>query len=429
MKGIALILALFINIFSLNYRSHKTLVIIDNIAIKETYSIFFNILRNHNHTLDIKHYSNPKIKIRSYDEILYDNIIFIAPSLNNTFQFKIKEILDFFDIPDHNIMIIADTDVNEYISSLSAQFGVGFIEQGSNLKASSFCQKQENTFQAAITPELFTTMNIGMEIVGLPLLLDKSNDLVFPLLYGEPCLFVENKKKKVSHIGDDVVLVAGLQSRNNNRASINGLFPMCSNLFMTRNMQMDGNLSSSENYRFCEELIEWNFQELGIIKVTDIRHFRTSDNKTLSEYNVGEKIRYEVDLLTWNTKKEMFTTYLDSRLRLEFVMIDPYYRLMMFSTLNSTYFTEFKVPDKQGVYKFVLNISRRGYTFVLNETKMPVRPLAHNEFQRFHVAAYPYYACVFLSMIFLIKFLILLFKSKVDEEKIIEANIVKDKTE
>ena len=131
--------------------------------------------------------------------------------------------------------------------------------------------------------------------------------------------------------------------------------------------------------------------------------------------------------MTWDPKKAIFTPYLDPRLRLEFVMIDPYYRLILLSTLSSTYFSEFKVPDKQGVYKFVLNISRRGYTFILNETKMPVRPLHHNEFQRFHVAAYPYYFCVFLSMIFLIKFLSLLFRTKEELKEVKTPEIQKDK--
>jgi len=46
-------------------------------------------------------------------------------------------------------------------------------------------------------------------------------------------------------------------------------------------------------------------------------------------------------------------------------MLDPYYRLPLFPVGKGKFITKFKVPDKQGVFKFVLNITRLGYQYKL----------------------------------------------------------------
>jgi len=56
------------------------------------------------------------------------------------------------------------------------------------------------------------------------------------------------------------------------------------------------------------------------------------------------------------------------------------------------------VPDVYGVFKFVIEYRRAGYSSIELQEEIPVRPYKHNEFERFLMAAYPYYASATSTM-------------------------------
>lgn len=55
-------------------------------------------------------------------------------------------------------------------------------------------------------------------------------------------------------------------------------------------------------------------------------------------------------------------------------------------------------PDVYGVFKFVVDYNRVGYSYIHFEEQVPIRPYRHDEYERFIVAAYPYYASIFSTM-------------------------------
>jgi oligosaccharyltransferase complex subunit beta len=57
-----------------------------------------------------------------------------------------------------------------------------------------------------------------------------------------------------------------------------------------------------------------------------------------------------------------------------------------------------QVPDVYGVFKYVIDYSRQGYSHIALQQVVPVRPLKHDEYERFLVAAYPYYASLASTM-------------------------------
>jgi oligosaccharyltransferase complex subunit beta len=57
-----------------------------------------------------------------------------------------------------------------------------------------------------------------------------------------------------------------------------------------------------------------------------------------------------------------------------------------------------QVPDVYGVFKYVVDFQKQGYSYVQLSQQVPVRPFRHNEYERFLVCAYPYYASAFSSM-------------------------------
>jgi oligosaccharyltransferase complex subunit beta len=74
-------------------------------------------------------------------------------------------------------------------------------------------------------------------------------------------------------------------------------------------------------------------------------------------------------------------------------MLDPYHRLNLQRETNSvTHKVQFKVPDVYGIFTFRVEYHRPGYTSIDLRQAVTVRPLRHNQFERFILSAYPYYA-------------------------------------
>ena len=59
---------------------------------------------------------------------------------------------------------------------------------------------------------------------------------------------------------------------------------------------------------------------------------------------------------------------------------------------------EVTAPDVYGVFKFVVDYRCLGFTSIHVEEQVPLRPYRHDEYERFIVAAYPYYASIFSTM-------------------------------
>ncbi|CAJ0960032.1 unnamed protein product, partial [Mesorhabditis belari] len=89
--------------------------------------------------------------------------------------------------------------------------------------------------------------------------------------------------------------------------------------------------------------------------------------------------------------------------QLEFVRIDPFVRTTLKNS-NGALTTTFKLPDVYGVFKFVVDYRRTGYTHLYDMQQMSVRPLWHTQYERFIRSAYPYYASSFSMMIGLVLF-------------------------
>ena len=85
-------------------------------------------------------------------------------------------------------------------------------------------------------------------------------------------------------------------------------------------------------------------------------------------------------------------------MQLEFTMLDPHVRLTLSHNNKGTYHVRFTVPDVYGVFKYVVDYQRTGYSSVQLSQQVPVRPFKHNEYERFLLCAYPYYCSAGCTM-------------------------------
>ena len=80
-------------------------------------------------------------------------------------------------------------------------------------------------------------------------------------------------------------------------------------------------------------------------------------------------------------------------------MLDPYVRATLAHDSQGTYSATIKLPDSYGVFKWVLDYQRLGYSFIHMEEQIPIRPYKHDEYERFISQAYPYYTSVASLMV------------------------------
>lgn len=194
--------------------------------------------------------------------------------------------------------------------------------------------------------------------------------------------------------GFDVSLVAALHARNGARVTAVGSLELFSDSFTERSPAGGAAARAS-----LVRLTAWTFGRYGVLRARDVQH------KPIGElvgghgqYRIGQQIEYRVTLEQWNGDQKQWQPYVADDVQLEFTMLDPHVRQFLKPNAAGTYSLEFKLPDVYGVFTFRITYQRPGYTPLLVETRTPVRPLRHDEYERFIVAAYPYYASAFAMM-------------------------------
>ncbi len=141
----------------------------------------------------------------------------------------------------------------------------------------------------------------------------------------------------------------------------------------------------------------------------------------MSTYRIKDELEYFIDIYEFDSKNNSWKPFLTDDLQVELVMLNPYVRtqLKLLSNSKPTYTLSFKAPDKHGVFKFVIDYKRLGYSYIDVQTKIPLRPYRHNEFPRYLTQAYPYYVTIFVTFgAFLIFSVVFLFSKSVDKEKV-----------
>lgn len=132
------------------------------------------------------------------------------------------------------------------------------------------------------TPVFTFSNQTQIAFTGIGAILDRENQYVFPILSANLNSYsathyevtAENPARISDAQGERLVVVAGYQSRSNHRATISGSMSICSDEMMLLTVDHDAakTIDSSANYRFCKELLNWVFQESGVLRATNLRH-------------------------------------------------------------------------------------------------------------------------------------------------------------
>lgn len=408
---LCLVLAVFANVV---YADKKVLALVQD-NTKDHYSIFFDSLSAYGFSVDIKGHKDSGLKLKEYDTWLYDHLVIFAPKAEGFGgSIDLQSILQFVD-SGHNVLLAVNSDVSETLRNFALECGVELDEKGTKVFDHfnyAVLGEPDHSLIAA-TNIINSTIITGKEIKapvlfrGIAQTVEHGAELVsIALSASETAYSADAKKGVVSEppalvVGTSAALVTVLQARNNARVTISGSIDMFSNDLFNAAVVVGPEAkqvaAKSGNQDFCIGVARWTFQDRGVLRAENLRHrYQEDKGGQPTLYRVNDDVEFLVDISEYDGGK--WLPYKADDVQVEFVMLNPYVRLPLKHDGKGTYSVQFKVPDVYGVFKYVVDYKRLGYSTVLLTHQVPVRPFKHNEYERFLLCAYPYYASAVSSM-------------------------------
>ena len=413
----------------------KTLVLLENLSIKDTHSVFFGDLKSRGFQLTYKMADDSGLALSKYGDYLYDNLIIFAPSVEEFGgSIDIETITDFVDNGGGNVLVAASSEVGDILRDLGMEIGLELDERGTSVIDHLNYDVKDRGDHNLLTVDTDSLIDAPLIVGkksktpclyrGLGMVADQENPLVLEIMTGTTTsysYFTDSKIEEYPHaVGKSTLLIAGLQARNNARVVFSGSIDFFSNEFFAVSVQkaVPGakEFSKSGNRKLSEALTMWVFREKGVLRVGDVKHRLVGEKSPPPAYTVEDNVRYEIDITELVDGK--WVPFKGEDVQLEFFRIDPFVRTTLKRTANGKlFFIEFKLPDVYGVFQFKVEYSRIGYTYLFSTTQVSVRPFEHSQYERFIPSAFPYYASAFSMMIGLFIFSIVFLHYKDSSSK------------
>lgn len=414
----------------------RTLVLLENLSIKETHSVFFEDLGSRGFQLTYKMADDSSLALSKYGEYLYDNLIIFAPSVEEFGgSIDVQVITDFVDNGGGNVMVAASSEVGDILRDLGLEMGLELDERGTSVIDHlnyDVRDRGDHTLLVVDSANLISAPLIVGKLKnpclyrGLGMIADQENPLVLEIMTGTTTsysYFTDSQVEEYPHtIGKSTLLIAGLQARNNARVVFSGSLDFFGNEMFSVSVQkaVSGakEYEVSGNRKLTQELTKWVFSERGVLRAGEAKHSLAESKVIPAAYTVEDIVRYEIEILELVEGKWM--PFKGTDVQLEFFRIDPFVRTTLNRTANGKqFFAQFKLPDVYGVFQFKVEYNRIGYTHLFSSTQVSVRPFEHSQYERFIPSAFPYYASAFSMMfgLFVFSFVFLHYKDSSTKAK------------
>ncbi|RWS29441.1 Dolichyl-diphosphooligosaccharide--protein glycosyltransferase subunit-like protein [Leptotrombidium deliense] len=412
-RYILLLFSLLVSTVDFALCGGETLVLVDNLATRETHSLFFKALQERGFQLTFRTADDPALSLTKYGEYLYKHLILFCPSVEEFGgSVSVAAITEFVD-NGGNVLVATSTDVGDAIRDFAVECGLEIDEAGSNVIDHLNYDVNDDghhTLIVADTANLLSAQTIvgnkaslnPILFEGTGMISDQNNPLVLDILMASSTAYSYNPSKRITEyphaVGKNTLLISALQARNNARVLFTGSIALFSDKFFRSGVQKAGSsqkFDKSGNEALSVALSKWVFKEEGVLRVGKVEHRIVGEKNAPAAYTVMDDVVYSVEIE--RLKDGKWVAYEANDVQLEFVRIDPFIRTLMKKDGNK-YVAKFKIPDVYGVFKFVIDYSRIGFTHLHSSTQVSVRPLQHTQYERFIRSAYPYYISAFSMM-------------------------------
>jgi len=391
--GFLLIFILNLNIVFALLEGNRVLVLLDDLSLRQSHSIFFKNLQDRGYDLTFKSAEDPILSLTEYGEYQYDHLIIFAPHVEEFGGLvDVTSILDFID-DGHNVILAASSSLSDPVREIASECGAEFDVEGSYV-IDHFNYHKESVDHTTIVINSSNILDTPI-ITGSKALKDRKpiifegightiqyNGLNIGVLKGFGTTYSANLRKSPEEfhsIGEKTILVSVLQARNNARVLISGSLSLFANRYFTK---------KTDNEYFADELSKWVFKERGVLRASNVTHHKVGEKSEPQTYTVKDRIEYSLVIEEWDGSK--WVPYIADDVQVEFSMLDPYIRAPLKAD-KGKFKIETILPDVYGVFSFKIDYKRLGYTNINVKNIVPVRPFRHDEYPRFLRMAYPYY--------------------------------------
>jgi len=118
-----------------NHRLEKprVLVLLDNLAIKESHSTFFKILSDMGFSLTYKTADDPSIVLKKYGAFLFDHLVLFAPSVEEFGgSLNVEGVTEFIDAGG-NVLIAGNSLTGDVLREVASECGFEADEEGNSV--------------------------------------------------------------------------------------------------------------------------------------------------------------------------------------------------------------------------------------------------------------------------------------------------------
>ncbi|CAE6533971.1 unnamed protein product [Rhizoctonia solani] len=392
---------------------NSVLVVLDPKLKREDYSTFFDGLKKRGYNLTFRAPKDVSPTIAEFDVPSFSHVILFAP---NSKAFA-------NDITPQNLVklltqgtniLFALSSKSTPLSSLATEFGLSLPPPNTPLISHFPSRPTPHTTlpislaqaHPLVTPNLPPILFSGISFAL------NDNPQVFSVVRAPAESFTADSEDDVNAetvaemadrggeglwAGNSMSVVAGFQVAGGARATWVGGVSVFSDEFAKAEVAPG---KTSGNAQFSQDLASWTFQESLVYRIDSSSHrlASTPAHKATApptQYTVKNDIVYEFHVSKYNGQTGEWVP--DSGiedLQLDFTMLDPHVRvdLPAVKAEPGVYRVEFRAPDRHGVFKFIVDWRRQGYTYLQSSTTVSVVPPRHDGYPRFLSAAWPYYA-------------------------------------
>lgn len=376
------------------------LLLLSDNALETSHSELISALSSEGLNVESRKLTDSTLQLQHWGSWLYDGVVVLSDG-STEFGGALDSslLVDFVD-EGGSLFVASSEKPSDSIRDLAAQLGADYVKQGSpvldhvlhDLKLGPSSLLTETVYPS---PVMTGKPELPILYKGGAFTTSPDSSLAIRALQPAPTAIVSSGDMALT--GVDVSLAVAVQSRTNARFCIMASLDALSNDAFNAKVEnaATGQKSGTGNKEFARSLMLWTMGLQGVLKHQNIHHHRIGEDLTpmYSTYTVNDNITMQVQVL--ERQGSEWVPHVSESVVGQYTMLDPYLRQPMQHTGGGNYALNFRAPDVYGVFKYVVDYKVPGYSFLHFEELMPLRPLRHDQYPRFILQAYPYYAALF----------------------------------
>ena len=286
---------------------NRVLVVLEDASEKTLYSQLWSDLESRDFLVSFESPKNDQLALFKHGQLAYEHLILTPPkSKGYGPALTPKILLDYTNAGGNTLLCLsAESGTPTAIASLLLELDIqlspdrnAVVVDHFNFDQTSSPDKHDTLIlprPAPLRPDVKNFFG-GDGVLAVPKAagqaLGNNSPLLAPILVAPSTAYSYNPKEESEAVeepfasGSQLAIVSALQARNSARVTVLGSLEMLQDAWFTASVKSsDGKSVKTANRQFAQQLTEWTFKEVGMLKVGSITHYE-SDQKPANNNSV-----------------------------------------------------------------------------------------------------------------------------------------------